>query len=146
MASAAATLFSRSPVTFILHRLASVFTSYSSPILTFREALAWEPSNLTFPLSQAVAAIDLVLNKRIAQRYLSRRSFSLTGIFKNKKSQPDDWDLNFFNESLIHFSKILMEIRDCLYSFIIILNIVLLIRAMQVVIIKAKAHENYFNA
>ena len=40
MLTEAATLFSTSPVTFMRHLLASVFTSNSSPIVTFLEALA----------------------------------------------------------------------------------------------------------
>lgn len=40
------------------------------------------------------------------------------------------------------FSKILMEVRDSFYPFIIIINIVLLIRAVQVVIVQPHAHKH----
>src|SRR5580692_4588618 len=62
-------------------RFCSVLTSYSSPTETLRAALAEIPLNFTLPLSQASAASVRVLNRRMDQRYLSRRIFSLEGIF-----------------------------------------------------------------
>src|SRR6266496_6227073 len=84
MASSYFTRLCKTPVTFILQRLASVFTSYSSPTFTCFDALAGDPLNFTLPLSQAAAARVLVLKRRIDQRYLSRRSFSLVGMSQVK--------------------------------------------------------------
>src|SRR6266700_4140074 len=82
MASEYCTRFSSRPVTLMRQRFASVFTSYSSLMATVLAALALSPLYFTFPLSQASAAWLLVLNKRMAQRYLSRRSFSFSGMDK----------------------------------------------------------------
>src|SRR3954463_16696440 len=76
MASAYATRLWSNSATFIRHRFASVFISYSSPRFTCFEAFTCTPLCFTFPLSQAAVANVLVLNKRIAHRYLSMRSFS----------------------------------------------------------------------
>src|SRR5580698_704916 len=73
--------WSRRAVTFMRQRFCSVFTSYSSPTLTLRAALAAMPLNFTLPLSQASAASVRVLKRRMDQRYLSRRIFSFEGIF-----------------------------------------------------------------
>src|ERR1700720_2918633 len=80
MASEYCNRWSNSPVTLMRQRLLSVLTSYSSPTTTVLAALVLSPLNFTFPLSQASAACDLVLNRRIDQRYLSRRSFSFSGM------------------------------------------------------------------
>src|SRR5258706_5819209 len=87
MASSYFTRLCSSATTFILHRFASVFTSYSSFTATCFEGLVCEPLNFTLPVSQAVAAPILILNKRIAQRYLSRRSFSLASDISKKSMQ-----------------------------------------------------------
>src|SRR5579863_3948558 len=73
--------WSRRAATLMRQRFCSVLTSYSSPTETFRAALAAIPLNFTFPLSQASAASVRVLNRRMDQRYLSRRIFSFSGIF-----------------------------------------------------------------
>src|SRR5258706_16400600 len=87
MASSYFTRLCSSATTFILHRFASVFTSYSSFTATCFEGLVCEPLNFTLPVSQAVAAPVLVLNKRIAQRYLFRRSFFLGSDISKKLKQ-----------------------------------------------------------
>ena len=56
MASLYCTLLNNRSVTFITHRLFSVFTSYSSPTCTERLALVFSLLNFTLPLSQASPA------------------------------------------------------------------------------------------
>src|SRR6218665_2141099 len=81
-------------VTFIRQRFASVFTSYSSPTFTCCDAFSCAPSNFTFPESHASAAILLVLKRRMAQRYLSIRSFPFsTVIGQNYKLKSKEQSL-----------------------------------------------------
>src|SRR5689334_3582914 len=87
MASVYAMRLCSNPVTRMRHLRASVFISYSSPTATVLEALTDAPFNFTFPLSHASAAFVLVLNNRIAQRYLSIRSFSFSAIHANSSQQ-----------------------------------------------------------
>src|SRR5881397_1841107 len=62
------------------HFRASVFTSYSSPTFTFFAALTEVPFCFTLPVSQAAAAMVLVLKRRMDHRYLSSLSFSFSAI------------------------------------------------------------------
>src|ERR1700691_1472676 len=80
MASAYCRRWSSSLATLMRQRLASVLTSYSSPTLTFFEALAAMPLYFTLPLSQASAASVRVLKRRMDHKYLSRGIFSFSGI------------------------------------------------------------------
>src|SRR5260221_8596196 len=131
MASACWTRLYNKAVTFIRHLLASVFTSYSSPICICLEALACSPLNFTFPLSHAPVAIVLVLNRRMAHRYLSRRSFSLSGIHKIKiifQVRILGLDKESTLNAFLHLCKIFMKIRNGFDALIEILQVKFFIR------------------
>src|SRR5579859_2787831 len=84
MASEYCTRWSSNAATLMRQRFCSVLISYSSPTATCLEALTASPLYLILPLSHASAACDLVLKRRIDQRYLSMRSFSFSAIMKGK--------------------------------------------------------------
>ena len=52
----------------------------------FLDGFVCVPANFTFPLSQAITASVLVLNKRIAQRYLSNLNFCFSLITSKLKN------------------------------------------------------------
>ena len=79
--------FTDRPLVYIISRLllyASVWLLFLFHIhlqyLPALDALTFEPSNFTLPVSHATAASVLVLKRRMAQRYLSRRNFSFSAM------------------------------------------------------------------
>ena len=95
----------------MVHRFSSVFTSYTSLILTVLDALTVSPLIFTRPFSHATAEADLVLNRRMAHKYLSNLSFSFSILFAQ-------------------FSKILVKIWDGFNALVIVYYVIFLIGRM----------------